>query len=260
MGDATTDELLDRWIRGDADAGEELGRRYLERAREFARYLTARTLDAEEIASEAIRAGLEGIRGGTRPDRFTLWLRGIVKNVARRPPRKRLELGLEPSTPGGELTALVGREIGPIFDRLVYRLSAPMREVIQLYRKGLSREQIARKLGLPIKAIHMRFERAFPVLRAMLSRHYTTMVVRGPVRWEDIQGLRPTFREAMIRRHLEDLPPSEAARRLRIPVDTLEARLATAYESLHCDETTDYAAARQEWIQNGKRTDGPSAR
>lgn len=250
MSETSTDDLIGRWLRGDVRAGEELGRRYLEKAGAFARRLTESLVDAEEIAGEAIRAGLEGIRAGSKPDQFTLWLRGIVRNIHRHRARRETEVrGVqwEPATEGGQLTAMVGREIGPLLDDLLPQMQESYREVIELHRRGLSREEIAKKLKLPTKAVHMRFERAFRFLRERLSRYYTSRVVRPPVRWEEIRSLRPTFREAMIARHLEERSPMDAARKLGIPLDTLEARLRTAYEALHCDDRTDYAPAREEW-------------
>ncbi len=254
MTESTSGELIERWIRGDAAAGETLAARYLERARAFAQRVAGRELDPDELATEAVSAGLEGLRGGKRPDRFTLWLHGIVRNLVRHRAEDRRKAPSLPEEPadqrGGPPTQLAGREVGRILDEAVPRLPEGSREVIELFRRGRSREEIAAQLGLPVIAVHARFLRAFKLLRRELSCRFTTLVVtgrRGGVGWEAIRKLRPTFREAIVARHLEDQTGEATARRLAIPPETLRARLQTAYDLLRCDEASDFTRAREEW-------------
>jgi DNA-directed RNA polymerase specialized sigma24 family protein len=255
MGDPTTDALIDRWIRGEADAGEELGKLYLRRAKEFAVRLCKQTIDADEIAAEAVACGLDGLRAGQKPDQFTLWIKGIIRNLHRRRLRENREDLLPPDEVdprSGPLTVAIQGDAAALLDRMTPELPPTLKEVLELHRRGLSREKMAEALKVPLKNIHMRFVRLHGYLKEGLSRHYTTMVVRGPVRWEDIRKLRPSFRDAVIVRHLENRPASEAARRLSIPPDTLEARLRTAYDALHCDEASDYSLARADWIRSSR--------
>lgn len=261
MGEPTADELIERWVRGEASAGEALCRRYLGRAREFARRIAGREMDPDELASEALEAGLEGLRAGKRPDRFTLWLHGVLRNLVRRRIRDRKKAAsLEgtdlAATSGGLLTQLANRELVRLMDDLVPRLPSGSREVIELFRQGRTREEIAAAIGVPIDAVHARFQRAFRAMREGLSRHFTTMVVAGPpgpVRWEEIRKLRPSFREAVVACHLDGISKAEAARRLGVPPDTIDARLQTAYETLRCDDRSDFGPARDEY----RREAGP---
>ena len=52
------DDLIARWVAGDAAAGEELYRRYYHRVKEFVIKRGATIVDAVDIAQEALIAGL----------------------------------------------------------------------------------------------------------------------------------------------------------------------------------------------------------
>jgi RNA polymerase sigma factor (sigma-70 family) len=256
MTEPSTEDLLDRWLRGDEAAGEVLCARYLARAKDFADRIAGREFDADEIAAEAVAAGLEGLRGGSRPDRMTAWLHGIIRNLIRHRIRDKQARAVLPDrpapVPAGIPTRAARREQEQLLDELLPRLTPKEREVIHLFRKGLNREDIAKRLGIDVNAVNARFKRAFRQLREGFSKKFTTLVVRTcrtSVTWGEIRNLRPSFRQAVIVRHLEGKRRSDAARQLGIPPDTLDARLQTAYEVLRCDESADFAAARAEWLR-----------
>jgi RNA polymerase sigma-70 factor (ECF subfamily) len=248
-----TNDLIDRWVAGDPGAAEEIYRVYYRRAREFARTLGARLNDAEDIAQEALIAGLEGLKGGKRPDRFTHWLLGIARHVTARkfqPKAGPVPDVVDPRGRGGR-TLAVRREMNGLLDETLGRLPEAQREVLDLiHRGGLSRKEAADRLDLPLEAVHARCERAYARLREALSRHFTTIAVQsmepGAVRLEDIRALRPAFRDAIVARHLEGLDEDAAAARLGIPAATLRARLRSAYEILKTDESGDFSKAREE--------------
>jgi len=189
-------ELLDRWVSGDPRAAGEIYRIYYRRAREFATTLGARLVDAEDIAQEALIAGLEGLRAGKRPDRFTHWLLGIARHVTFQKMKPRpgaLTDVVDPRRRGGR-TLAVRREMGDLLERTLQRLPPALREVVDLvHRAGLSRKEAADRLRLPLDAVHARCERAYARLRQALSRHFTTLAVRSleprAVRLEDIRAL-----------------------------------------------------------------------
>ncbi len=248
-----TDDLIDRWVAGDPKAAEEIYRIYYRRAREFARTLGARLTDAEDIAQEALVAGLEGLKAGKRPDRFTSWLLGIARHVAfrkRSPGHEGLTDVIDPRRRGGR-TLAVRREMNGLLEETLGNLPGTQREVLDLiHRDGLSRKEAADRLDLPLEAVHARCERAYARLRESLSRHFTTIAVRSldprPVRLADIRALRPAFRDAITARHLEGLDEDAAAARLGIPAATLRARLRSACDILKAGETADFSAAREE--------------
>ena len=68
------DEIIGRWAAGNSLAAEELYRAYYGRVKEFIIKRGAHIVDAEDIAQEALIAGLEGLKAGSKPDRLTHWL------------------------------------------------------------------------------------------------------------------------------------------------------------------------------------------
>ena len=54
-------ELIERWVAGDEKATEEIYQAYYRRAKGFVVRLDENIIDAEDIAQEALVAGLEGI-------------------------------------------------------------------------------------------------------------------------------------------------------------------------------------------------------
>jgi RNA polymerase sigma-70 factor (ECF subfamily) len=253
------DDLVGRWVAGDARAAEELYRTYYDRVRRFAVSLGSRLVDAEDIAQEAMIAGLEGLRAGRRPDRLTLWLLGIARHVAaagtRMVPRDVPQL---PDAKGRSArTHAVRREMGELLQRSLGELPESAREVLDLlHREGLSRKEAADRLGLDHQAVHARCERAYARLREALSRHFTTRVLGGEAAptLERIRSLRPAFRQAVVLRHLDGLSEAEAAARLGVPQATVRARLGTAYEILKCGPDADFGPARAAY--EGQRREG----
>src|ERR1041384_6272551 len=78
------DEIIARWAAGDAAAAEELYSVYYHRVKEFIVKRGANFVDAEDIAQEALIAGLEGVRAGRKPERLTMWLFGIARHLSYR--------------------------------------------------------------------------------------------------------------------------------------------------------------------------------
>src|SRR3954469_11738549 len=89
------DEIIGRWIAGDAAAAEELYLRYFHRVREFIVKRGAHLVDAEDIAQEALIAGLEGLKAGRRPDRPPLWVSGTARHFSYHKPRTSTDDGLD---------------------------------------------------------------------------------------------------------------------------------------------------------------------
>lgn len=255
-------DLIGRCIAREPQAAEELYRLYYRRVRDFAMRLGENPTDAEEVAQEAVLAGLEGIRAGRRPERLTYWLLGIARHISAGLPRVRNELtqALE-APPGSARTLAIRQEMDGLLGRLVERLPEGLREVLRLlHREGLSRKEAADRLDIPVETLHARCERAYGRLREELSRHFTTVALSRfePRRIElsVIQKLRPAFRQAVTVRHLEDLPEGPAAERLGVPLPTLRARLASAYAMLKCDASADFAPARDEYRKKKKGDSG----
>ena len=260
------DEIIARWVAGDAAAGEELYRRYFHRVREFVVKRGATLVDAEDIAQEALIAGLDGLKAGRKPDRLTFWLLGIARHVSYHTARGTSERELDQVVDSRRRSAnsvAIRREMEELLRRALERMSPNDRQIVDLhYRAGLSRKEIAAKLDLAVESVHARCERAHIRLRAALSRHFTTLAMSRHesegVSLRDVQALRPAFRQAVTARHLQGLSDREASLQLQLPEATYRARLRSAYEILKCDETADFSKAREEYAAEKEAASGTS--
>ena len=249
------DEIIGRWVAGDAAAAEELYRAYYIRIREFIIKRGVHIVDAEDIAQEAMIAGLEGLKAGRKPDRLTSWLLGIARHASFGRRREESDPALEEQEDPKRRSAgsmVVLREMNDLLRTTLERLTPNDREIVDLlYRAGLSRKEIADRLDLSVEAIHTRCERAHLRLREALSRHFTevtlTKLEPPTPTLAAIQALRPAFRLAVITRHLRGLSEADAATQLQLPGPTLKARLASAYEMLRCTASSDFSKAKAEY-------------
>jgi RNA polymerase sigma factor (sigma-70 family) len=251
VADAELDELLARVMRGDPAAEREVVDRYQQRIRAFAAKL-GDGVDAESIAQIAMTAGLEGIRGGKRPDRFTKWLLGVARNVTKRefakerPTARPGNLDFIPDRDrSGAGTRVAEAELRAILKRTLERLPGEYRDVLELrFVKGHTRERTAEMMGISTEALDKRMAKAFERLRGDLSRHFTTFVLPAfkstPVTAAQVEALRPSFREAFTLRHRDALSPEQIAVKLGVAEKTVHERLKTAYELLRARAADDF--------------------
>ena len=249
------DDIIGRWAAGDAAAAEELYCAYFERVKEFIIKRGVHIVDAEDIAQEAMIAGLEGLKAGRKPDRLTHWLLGIARHVSFGRKRPESDPALEEIEDPKRRSAgsmAVRREMSSLLAKTLEEMPPNDRQIVDLlYRAGLSRKEIADRLDLTMEAIHTRCERTHSRLREVLSRHFTEVALNRleppPITLQDIRGLRPAFRQVILARHLQGLSDRDASVHLQLPEATLRARLASAYEMLHCDAQSDFSKAKAEY-------------
>jgi len=247
-----TDELIERWIRGDREAAREIYDRYYRRAWKFGMRISKREVDADELAQEAMAAGLEVVRDPSRrPAKFTGWLLGVVKHIAwRRASRRQGPLPkeeiFEDNRHGRPSGPMIEGEMSALMERALASLTPEERAVVEdRVMQRTPRAEIARRIGCSLDTVDRRLRSAIARLREMLSGHFTTMVLSGPPpTMERVMALRPSFRAAFLMRHVEGLGPEETAQKLGIPLATLKERLAYAYQKLGCGEGTDFSALR----------------
>ena len=189
----------------------------------------AHIVDAEDIAQEALIAGLEGLKAGSKPDRLTHWLLGIARHLSFRQKRQdsdpALEHVVDPKRRSAKSMA-IRREMDVLLAQTLEGMTPNDREIVDLlYRAQLTRKEISDRLEIPIEAVHARCDRAHSRLRAALSRHFTTVTLTkldpSTVALEDIRALRPAFRQVIIARHLRGLSDRDASRELQLPESTL---------------------------------------
>ena len=249
------DDIIGRWAAGDASAAEALYQAYFGRVKEFIIKRGVHIVDAEDIAQEAMIAGLEGLKAGRRPDRLTHWLLGIARHVSFGRKRPESEPAIETMEDPKRQSAgsmAVRREMSALLARTLEGMTPNDRQIVDLlYRAGLSRKEIAVKLDMTVDAVHTRCERTHSRLREALSRHFTevtlTRLEPAQVTLKDIRDLRPAFRQVILARHLQGLSDRDASFQLQLPEATLRARLASAYEMLHCDAKADFSKAKAQY-------------
>ena len=76
---------VDRCAAGDVNAAAQIYRDYYARVKGFLRKRGEGAEDAEDVAQDALLAGLEGLKKGQQPVQLTRWLMGIARHkLARR--------------------------------------------------------------------------------------------------------------------------------------------------------------------------------
>jgi RNA polymerase sigma-70 factor (ECF subfamily) len=173
-------ELVERARRGDADAYEQLIRRYQDLAGRTAYVITGSAADAQDAVQEAMvkaYAGLSGFREGSP---FRPWLLRIVANEAvnrRRASYRTVRLALRaaegrlwedaaPSPEGAALARETQRELVAAMSRL-----RPEDRLVIAYRYwfDLSESEMAAALGCPRGTVKSRLSRAMRRLRSVLG-------------------------------------------------------------------------------------------
>lgn len=152
-------------------AFEALYERYEVRVFGFVVRMLKNRHDAEEVFHEAILKSLRADRatfaaGGYRAFLYTI-ARNLVLNRERSSARaERLLGGLpeaeRPATPGAALEA---KELALALDRAVARLPPSLQEVYELRSSGLSYEEIAGVLAIPLGTLKSRMNQLVKILR-----------------------------------------------------------------------------------------------
>src|SRR5262249_55220377 len=132
---AVMDDLIQRWVAGDSAAAEELYREYFGRVREFIIKRGAHIVDAEDIAQEAMIAGLEGLKAGRTPERLTHWLLGIARHLSygRKAPESdpALDSLVDPKRRSAG-SMVIRREMTALLRSTLEQMSSNDREIVDL--------------------------------------------------------------------------------------------------------------------------------
>jgi len=155
----TDKELLDAFRRGDTRAFEELYLRHRDWAAGLARRVCGNREDALDVLQEtfayvAQRAATLELRAG-----FRTFLYPVVKHrsIDKKRARRALPTGPEPEAP---------RSVESAIDQYLNQLSEEHGEIIQMrFADGLSLEEIALALEIPLGTVKSRLHHALEVLR-----------------------------------------------------------------------------------------------
>jgi RNA polymerase sigma-70 factor (ECF subfamily) len=182
--------LLERAQQGDRDAFWELAAPSMDAIYRLAMRLVRSEEDAEDVVQEAYLQALKAIGEFRGHSRFTTWVHRIAVNQALMKLRKRRSdvfsidamEGTEASRyplrlvdwSESALNDIVRREAAGVMEEAIAALSIDLRTVLVLRDiNGLSNEEAAQSLDLPLGAVKWRLHRARTILRDRLSSHFS---------------------------------------------------------------------------------------
>jgi RNA polymerase sigma-70 factor, ECF subfamily len=186
--------LLQKAQAGDRDAFWELAAPSVDAIYRLAQRLVKRDEDAEDVVQEAFLKALAAIKEFRGQSRFTTWLHRIAVNQALMKLRKRRhEVFPLDAVESGEIGSpldlvdwsesalddLVKKEAVSVLDDSLEKLPIDLKTVVVLRDvNGLSNEETAQVLELPIGAVKWRLHRARTLLRDRLSTYFQE--TKGP--------------------------------------------------------------------------------
>lgn len=176
--------LVAQHLQGDAQAFAELVTRYTAPVFNFAARLTGDRAEAENVTQETFLRAYAALPRSRTDLAFKPWLFQIAVNLCRDLARKKrpaafAELAQEDGVAPEEtiedpapllLDTVAERELEQALARAVAALPETYRAVVTLrYTEGLSYEDMAAALGLPVNTVRTHLFRAKAMLRQMLA-------------------------------------------------------------------------------------------
>jgi RNA polymerase sigma-70 factor (ECF subfamily) len=173
-------ELVERSLRGDAEAFSTLAGRYYRPVGAFLLKRVGRSDVVEDLAQETFLEAFRSLRDGRRPETFSSWLFGIAANCAGKWLRRKKPVLFDPSAPPTtpatppELDARAELEEQQkrlaALDAGLAHLPDDLRQLLDMkHRRGLTCEQIAAELGRPTGTITSLLSRTYKLLRERLT-------------------------------------------------------------------------------------------
>ena len=183
----TTDEqLVERAIAGDTDAFGEVVRRWERKIYALAYGFTGSVEEARDAAQETFVAAFRNLQNFRGEAKVSSWLHRIAVNqciTRQRRARVRAETGIEDAVEAsGEKFLSTGEHASPAraaesrerteaVRRAVVALTPELREVVLLKEfEGLTFQEIAEALGVPLSTVKSRLYTALRQLRMRLER------------------------------------------------------------------------------------------
>ena len=171
--------LVDRAKRGDAEAFDELARLVGDECMAIAFRILRDADQADDAVQSALIAAWRDLRTLRDPDRFVAWLHRILINEcyaeARRRRRWSANIRLLP-TPGADSSDVMTVNDRDQLERAFRRLTLEQRSVLVFYHYvGLTAEQVAERLGIPVGTVKSRIHHATIALRASLEADARTV-------------------------------------------------------------------------------------
>jgi RNA polymerase sigma-70 factor (ECF subfamily) len=169
--------LYARVKRGDMVAFDALYARYASRLFGFLRPQLSNRADAEDVFHESLLATLENDEVAFDRGSFRTWLYRIARNLVLNRVRSqgrgehamaRLAPIVDDPPPAADERAAQGQMLRAL-DGAVARLPSPLSEIYHLRSSGLSYEEMALVLGIPLGTLKSRMNQMVNVLREELK-------------------------------------------------------------------------------------------
>jgi RNA polymerase sigma-70 factor, ECF subfamily len=167
--------LFERWARGDLDAFDRLYERFERPLFGFIRAQIGDAAEAEDLLHEAFLAVLRARGTAAALRSFRAWLFEVARNLCRNRARTRLRAGraLDASAVAGAAAgppASADERIGDgqraaLLERAVASLPQPLAEVYRLRAAGMSYDQVAALLEVPLGTVKSRMHEMIKRLR-----------------------------------------------------------------------------------------------
>ena len=160
------DDILNAQL-GDREAFGRLVNRYHDLVYGICYGMTAQAVDAEDLAHEAFVEAFLKLRTLREPDRFAGWLRTLTLNVCRMWHRQKKREGSDGVSEIGWDDASKKMQLNGYFSKLSesHRLALALH-----YWEGLSYEEMARFLDVPIGTVMSRLSRAKQALKDVMEQ------------------------------------------------------------------------------------------
>ena len=136
-------------------------------------YLSGRLGDrerAEEVAQEAFVRSFFALKTLKKPESFFPWLFGVANRVLKEQYRAEVRHAKAVRLLAEETSTVSARHDIDL-ERAVAELDEPYRQVVLLrYYGGMSCDEVAQRLGVPLGTVTKQLSRAYGMMRASLSQ------------------------------------------------------------------------------------------
>lgn len=171
MGEATDEQLMERFCAGDKAAFGELFERYLPKVRSFSRSMVRDGALADDLTQSTFLSVVRSKDRYLKGSKVAPWIFSIAGNAARDALRRQ-SLGVEKLVEAD--VAVEPSQVDPGLRRelegALSELPVNQREVVLLHKvEGLSFEQIADAIGITATAARIRAHRGYVKLRSLLK-------------------------------------------------------------------------------------------
>jgi RNA polymerase sigma-70 factor (ECF subfamily) len=170
--------LFESLLRGEARAFDALYERYERPLFGFLCRHVADVHEAEDVLHEAFLAVLKEGKGGRPKVSFRAWLFQVARNVCLNRARTRNRAGraveqvaqLSPSSDAGPEPVVEAKQAAAVLRRALTRLPATLSELYELRAGGLSYDEVAHVLEVPVGTVKSRMHELVRRLREEMAR------------------------------------------------------------------------------------------